>query len=82
MSGYRPPRPGGIPTECKNCAAPLGPHNITGWCAECKLIARNERLSGQPADTVEPVILADAIQHVVAILGGRIISDTVEQAGQ
>lgn len=76
MSEYRPPRPDGIPTECKNCAAPLRPHNITGLCMACKLIARNERLSGQPADTAEPVSHTDAIGNVTAVLGGRPITTT------
>ncbi len=70
----------GIPTTCQVCNAPLEPRNITRLCAECKLVFRNERLSGQPADTAEPVILADAIQNVAAVLGGRLISDTAEQA--
>lgn len=61
----------GVPTTCQVCDAPLAPRNITGLCAECKLVARNERLSGQPADTAEPAILADAIQHVAAFLGGH-----------
>jgi hypothetical protein len=31
--------------ECEICGAPLGAHNITRLCAECKLVARNRRLS-------------------------------------
>lgn len=42
----------------------------------CKLIARNERLSGQPADTAEPVSHTDAIGNVTAVLGGRPITTT------
>jgi len=37
--------------ECEICAAPLGAHNITRLCAECKLVARNRRLSPTYDDT-------------------------------
>ncbi len=65
----------GIPTQCAGCNAPLHPHNITRLCAECKLIARNRRLSRQPADTAEPVTHTPAIANIIAILGGRIIHE-------
>jgi hypothetical protein len=64
---------GHIPTECTGCAAPLHRHNLTRLCAECKLIARNRRLSGQPADTADPVTYAEAIATVAAVLGAHII---------
>jgi hypothetical protein len=73
MSDYRAPRPAGIPTECENCAAPLDRHNITGLCTECKLIARNARLSGR-SEHGEPVSLAQALENVAAILGGHEIT--------
>ena len=64
------------PTECAGCAAPLHRHNLTGLCAECKLVARNRRLTGQPADTAaEPVTYDEAITNITRILGGRIISE-------
>jgi hypothetical protein len=72
----------GRPTTCRECDAPLAPRNITGLCTACKLIARNERLSGQTADTAEQVSHADAIQNVTAVLGGRPISSTANQAGR
>ena len=53
-------------SHCAQCGATLNPHNITRMCAECKLIARNERLSGIPCDSREPVVLADAIAAVMA----------------
>ncbi len=65
-----------IPTHCAQCGARLHTHNITGWCSECKLIARNERLSGQPADTGAPVTHAEAVANVTAILGGCIVYTT------
>ena len=46
----------GIPTQCVICDAPLrNPHELTGLCRECKLVARNERLGAvaQPADIIE-----------------------------
>jgi hypothetical protein len=61
--------PSGIATECTQCGAPLQPHNLTGLCAECKLIARNRRLSGRPADVSDPVTKADAIANATAVLG-------------
>jgi hypothetical protein len=64
-----------IATDCTGCTAPLHTHNITGLCAECKLCARNERLSGKPADTADPVNRAEAIANITAVLGGRIIHD-------
>jgi hypothetical protein len=65
--------PSGIATECTQCGASLEPHNLTGLCAQCKLIARNRRLSDRPADVSDPVTKADAIADVTVVLGGRII---------
>lgn len=65
---------GGIPTQCTLCDAPLGAHNITGLCAECKLIARNRRMSATHDDT-EQVTLEEAVANIIAILGGRVISE-------
>jgi hypothetical protein len=67
----------GIPIHCTECAAPLHAHNLTGSCAECKLIARNQHPSGEPADTGDPVTHAEAIANIEAVLGGRIISDVL-----
>jgi hypothetical protein len=33
--------------RCELCDAILNPHNITGLCSECKLIARNAKQSGE-----------------------------------
>ena len=63
------------PRYCAGCNAALNPHNITRLCAECKLVARNRRLTGQPVDTTEPVSHREAIAAVTAILGGRIITE-------
>jgi endogenous inhibitor of DNA gyrase (YacG/DUF329 family) len=63
----------GIPTDCDRCGAPLNRHNITRLCAQCKLIDRNQRLSGQPADTADPVTYDQAIANIAAALGGRIV---------
>lgn len=52
---------------CDQCGATLNRHNVTGLCAECKLIARNARLSGQPAEPAEPITLADAIANFAAV---------------
>ncbi len=65
----------GIPTHCAGCNAPLHAHNLTRLCAECKLIARNRRLSGQPTDTADPVTHDQALANITAILGGRIIHE-------
>jgi hypothetical protein len=65
----------GIPTECVACGAGLHPHNLTRLCSECKLIARNRRLTGQPADTTDPVPHGRAITTVLTVLGGRIIHE-------
>jgi hypothetical protein len=65
----------GIPTECVGCGARLGAHNITRLCAECKLVARNRRLSGQGADVANPVTCDAAIANITTILGGRILAD-------
>jgi hypothetical protein len=41
---------GHIPTECTICSAELlNAHELTGLCLECKLIARNERLTDATA---------------------------------
>ncbi len=69
------PPPVGIPTHCAGCNAELHAHNITRLCCECKLIARNRRLTGAPADTAEPVTPTEAIANIIAILGGRIIHE-------
>jgi hypothetical protein len=66
----------GISTECVRCGAALHCHNLTRLCAECKLVARNRRLTGQPADTADPVAYHDAIANITTVLGGRIISTT------
>jgi hypothetical protein len=63
---------------CEVCSAVLNPHNITGLCAECKLVARNERLSGKSEKSGEPVILADAIAIVAAELKSTVIHTTRE----
>ena len=63
----------GIPTECAGCGAPLHCHNLTRLCAECKLVARNRRLTGQPADTTNLVTYRQAITNVATVLGGRVI---------
>jgi hypothetical protein len=60
----------GIPIHCTECAAPLHAHNLTGLCAECKLIARNERLSGKAANT-DQVTEAQAIANIAEALGIR-----------
>jgi hypothetical protein len=60
----------GIPTECEVCAAPLQPHNITGLCAECQLIARNKRISPSYDDTGN-VTRDEAITNITRIFGGR-----------
>lgn len=65
----------GIPTECAGCAAPLHPHHLTRLCAECKLIARNRRLTGQPADTTEPVTHDQAIKNIATIIRCHIIHE-------
>ena len=65
----------GIPTDCAGCAAALHAHNLTRLCAECKLIARNWRLSGAPPDTTDPVTYQQAVATITAVLGGRIIHE-------
>jgi hypothetical protein len=52
--------------QCGECGEPLNRHNITGLCAECKLVARNARMSRTPVKSREPVVLADAIAAVMA----------------
>jgi hypothetical protein len=64
----------GIPTRCTTCGAPLHAYNLTGVCAECKLIARNERPSGNRTAGA-PVSRADAIANIQAVIGCRIISE-------
>ena len=65
---------GTIPTGCEKCGAPLRAHNITRLCAECKLISRHKRMSVTYGDTGQ-VTLAQAVANIVAILGGRVISE-------
>jgi hypothetical protein len=65
----------GIPNQCAGCAAQLHAHNLTRLCAECKLVARNRRLSGQPADTTASVTPEQAVATITAVLGGRIIHE-------
>jgi hypothetical protein len=48
--------------------------NITGLCAECKLISRHKRMSVTYGGTGQ-VTLARAVANIVAILGGRVISE-------
>lgn len=47
-------RTAGIPTECTICDAPLHAHNLTGVCAECKLVLRNGRLTNTTAERNTP----------------------------
>ena len=74
-AGAAPIQPVGIPTRCAGCGAPLHPHNLTRLCSECKLIARNRRLTGQPADTADPVTPDQAIANAAAFLGARTIHE-------
>lgn len=62
---------------CANCGETLDRHNVTARCRECKLINRNERITGTTGSR-EPVILADAIALVMAELGAKQINDTGE----
>jgi uncharacterized Zn finger protein (UPF0148 family) len=39
----------GLPTHCE-CGEPMSRHNITGVCAECALVARNERAAAVEAE--------------------------------
>ena len=66
----------GIPTECVGCGAPLHPHNLTRLCAECKLVARNQRLTGQPVGISEPITEAQALANVAEALGAHPIGST------
>lgn len=66
--------PGGIPTACTTCGAELHAHNVTGYCRECKLIARNQRLSANH-NSAGQVGHDEAINNVTTILGGRIIAE-------
>ena len=68
--------PTGIPTECVGCSAPLHPHNLTRLCAECKLVARNQRLTGQPVGISESVTEAPALANVAEALGAHPIGST------
>ena len=67
------PKRTAIPAMCAGCAAPLHAHNLTRLCSECKLIARNRRLTGQPTDTADPVTPDQAIANAAAVLGARTI---------
>lgn len=60
---------------CRDCETPLSQHNIVGLCRECRLIATNQRLTGQQ-HTADPVTHREAITNVGAVLGGHIIADT------
>jgi uncharacterized Zn finger protein (UPF0148 family) len=42
----------GLPTHCE-CGEPMSRHNITGVCAECALVARNERMAAVEAELDE-----------------------------
>jgi hypothetical protein len=68
--------PQGIRTECASCGTRLHAHNVTGLCAECKLIARRRRL-GQPTDTSDPVSHEDALTNLTTILRATIIATGV-----
>jgi hypothetical protein len=74
---------------CGICEAILNPHNVTGLCAECKLIARNARLTGTIGKTYDdtinhlrsqrgPMVLGDAIALVLAELNATVIHTTKE----
>ena len=64
-------QPGGLPTACRSCGAELHAHNVTGYCRECKLIARNERISANHVSAGQ-VGHDEALANIAAILGGRI----------
>jgi len=51
------------------CTATLNPHNVTGLCAECKLILRNARMSGVPVDPASFVAPTEAAANIAAVLG-------------
>ena len=66
-------------TNCGECGAHLGAHNVTGPCLECALIARNARIAGVPvpADPTGPAdgsshsTLAQAVAIATVVLGAR-----------
>jgi hypothetical protein len=75
--------------RCGICEAILNAHNVTGLCAECKLVARNARLNRTISktwnDTIahlrrqrEPMVLADALDIVMAELAATVIHTTKE----
>ena len=68
--------PTGIPTECVGCSTPLHPHNLTRLCAECKLVARNQRLTSQPVGISEPVTGAQPLANLAETLGAHPIGST------
>lgn len=40
-----------LPTECEVCGTPLlNPHALIPLCAECRLVARNERMAAIEAE--------------------------------
>lgn len=51
------------------CTHILNRHNVTGLCAECKLILRNERTSGAPADQTGFVTPIQAATVIAAVFG-------------
>jgi hypothetical protein len=53
--------------RCGHCGAELNPHNITGACAECKLIARNARMAGTPVDYTRYVTPEQAKANILAV---------------
>jgi hypothetical protein len=66
----------GTTGHCELCGALLHCHNITSRCAECKLIARNARMSGQPADFTVHVTASEAVDNVLAALPrARVVDD-------
>lgn len=65
-----PPGQCGIRDRCRDCSAALNRTNITGLCAECKLIARNERATGIADDPTLWVTPEDAFANIARVFGG------------
>jgi hypothetical protein len=63
-------------SRCDMCGAPLRPHNLTRLCAECKLVARNQRLTVQPVGISESVTEAQALANLAEALGAHPIGST------
>ncbi len=62
--------------QCGQCGAILHAHNVTRRCAECKLIERNARMSGEPVDFTAYVPLAEAAANIRAAFPGvRVVDD-------